>query len=243
MPCVSQIKAMVVAIDGRMTEDADSSGDEQKDAWSDQEDDAGEDDRMDEDDDDEEEEDNEDDGEAEREAATRNFNGVPPVTPKPRGRPRLSSVERANRNSAAGKKPTPKTSTRTPTRTPNRTPRRSPELSPGPTPPSRSARSTRNLQPMYQTKSHPLDELDDEPAPPGQIPRMLSSDSSSSDGDDIRMERTPSGRGIKRKSRSRSRSRIRPNKGKIRDDDAYVDLTELDKAPEERSRISARDNG
>jgi len=96
---------------------------------------------------------------------------------------------------------------------------------------------------MYQTKSHPLDELDNEPAPPGQIPRMLSSGSSSSDDDDIRMERTPSGRGVKRKSRSRSRSRIRPNKGKIRDDDAYVDLTELDKAPEERSRISARDNG
>jgi hypothetical protein len=228
---------MLVVVDGRFTEDADSSGDEQKNGWSDEEEDAGDDDRMDEDDDQEEDDDDDDDDGAETGTgqAGRNRAAVQPaipVTPRKRGRPRLSSISRPQPTS--GSRKTTTKAMKTPTRTPNRTPNRTPDpssarSSPGPTPQSRSVRSTRNLQPMYHTKIHPLDALDDEPAPPGQVPRRPISDTSSSDDDDMRMGRTPSGRGIKRKSRNRSRSRMRPIKGKVRDEDAYMDMMEVEK--------------
>lgn len=256
-----QVKAMLEVVDGRINSDADeSSNDEDKAGWSDEEDDAGDDDRMDEDDDNlDDSDDNEEEDEPEPNIPRRKSAPAPVIvqpaftTPKRRGRPPLSEAERAIRSalrkSSSG---TNNKSIRTPTRTPKGTPRRArssdldldldlgPDLFSSQTP-SRSVRSTRNTAPLYQTKVHPLDGMEDDgPAPPGQRPRMRMSDSDSSSSDDdrmMRMERTPSGRGVKRKSRSRSRSRMRvgSGRGKVRDEDAYVDRMEVEVEMQQRA--------
>jgi hypothetical protein len=171
---------------------------------------------MDDSDEDEEEEENETTGgiEDRRLIVLDNRSPVPSTPGTPVHQRRRRSGSRTPTTSRLASKSKRKTPIRTPTRSPYPSSMRS---SPDATPTgSRSMRTTRNPQPMYQTNAHPIDAMDDQPAPPGQEARRpMSSDSS--DGDDYREESpgdghrrrgtSASGRGIKRKSRSRSRSR------------------------------------
>ena len=217
-----QIKSMLLIIDGRIDDDADSSADEEKAGWSEEEpEEPEEDDKMDDkmddsDDEDEEDEENETTGGIgdRRLIVIDNRSPVPSTPGTPVHQRRRRSGSKTPTISRLANKSGRKTPMRTPTRSPYPSSMRS---SPDATPTGgRSMRTTRNPQPMYQTSAHPIDAMDDQPAPLGQEARRLMS-SDSSDGDDYR-ETSPgdgnrrrgtsaNGRGIKRKSRSRSRSR------------------------------------
>jgi len=206
---------MLLVIDGRIDDDADSSADE-KAGWSEEEpEEPEEDDKMDDsDDEDEEDEDNEATGgmRDRRPIVLDNRSPVPSTPGTPVHQRRRRSGSGTPTTAVLARKTRRKTTRRTPTQSPYPSSMRSsPEATPTG---SRSMRTTRNPQPMYQTKNHPIDAID-QPAPPGQEARRpMSSDSS--DGDDYREESPGHGnnrrgtnrndRGLKRKSRSRSRS-------------------------------------